>query len=355
MVSAEPAVRKWEKLMSNFVNLLRRQLNNCAVAIGAGALILTVTATQAGAQGKLESATLRLDWLASGYHVPFFYALDRGYYREHGIDLQIADGKGSTTTLQVVASGNETFGAANLSTMALGVAKGMPLLSVAALIQKAPDAIISLQGAGISKPKDIEGKRGGFVPTSATTRIFPAFAKAANIDESKVKRLQIESSARYSILLQGNADYVLGWSFTDDYRINKHKPTAPPILFADSGVNILSIGIVVSKDTLAHRTPLVKGFLAATVKGIAESIRNPEAAVAATMKARPNSDPDAMMEAAKQLAGYVQTAHSKNRPYGWMAKEDWEESRRILVQYLGLDKSVQIGSLYTNAFLPESK
>jgi len=315
-------------------------------------ILLAKMAATARAQ-TTESASLRLDWLASGYHVPFFYALERGYYRDQGIDLTIADGKGSTTTLQVVASGNETFGATNLSTMALGVAKGVPVVAVAALIQKSPDAILSLKDAGIASPKDIEGKRGAFVVTSASTKIFPAFAKAAGINMDKVTKLQIEGSARYSVVLQGNADFVLGWSFTDNFKINKHKPTAEPILFADSGVNILGIGVVVNNETLKQRGSLVRRFLAATVKGIDETVRNPEAAIDATMKMRSGTDREALADAAMHLKPYLRTKLSENHPYGWMAEEDWEQSKHILVQYLGLSDSIPIDSLYTNAFLPE--
>jgi NitT/TauT family transport system substrate-binding protein len=315
--------------------------------------ILLAAVTETARAQNIESAVLRLDWLASGYHVPFFHALERGYYRDQGIDLTIADGKGSSTTLQVVASGNETFGATNLSTMALGIAKGMPVVAVAALIQRSPDAILSLKDAGIAGPKDIEGKRGAFVSTSASTKIFPAFAKAAGIDVDKVTKLQIEGSARYSVVLQGNADFVLGWSFTDNFKINKYKPTAEPILFADSGVNILGIGVVVSYETLKQHSSLVKRFLAATVKGIDEAARNPQAAIDATMKMRPNTDREALADAAMHLAPYLRTKFSENHPYGWMAKEDWEQSKHILVQYLEMSDSISIDRLYTNAYLPQ--
>ena len=335
----------------------RKQIPFLLQAMSAGALATAIACAAlaprpALAQSKLEPATLRLDWLASGYHVPFFLALERGYYRDQGVDLKILDGKGSTTTIQVVASGTDTFGAANLTTMTLGVARGMPLVAVAGLIQKSPDSIISLAGAGISKPKDMEGKRGGFVPTSASDRIFPAFAKAAGVDINKITKLQIESRSRYSILLQGNADFVIGWSFTDAYKIGKIKPIAPPILFSDSGVNVLSVGVIVNKDTLEHRQSLVRKFLAATAKGIDETVRSPEAAVDATMKARPSADRDALLEAAKKLSFYLHTKNSMSHPYGWMAKGDWDASKDILVEYLGLKSTVSTDSRYTNAFLP---
>jgi NitT/TauT family transport system substrate-binding protein len=328
------------------------RLASCAILISVACSALLSLQCPASPQPRLEPATLRLDWLASGYHVPFFLALERGFYREQGIDLQIADGKGSTTTLQVVASGSDTFGAANLSTTALGIARGIPAVAIAGLIQKSPDSVISLAGAGINSPKDMEGKRGGFVPTSASDRIFPAFAKSAGVDAQKIAKLQIESSARYSILLQGNADFVIGWSFTDAYKIGRQKPIAPPILFSDYGVNTLGVGVIVSRDTLEKRAPVVKGFLAATIRGIDQTLRDPQAAVEATMKLRPGADRDALLEAARRLGEYLHTKNSAAHPSGWMAPEDWEQSRHILVEYLGMKDSVPADTFFTNAYLP---
>ena len=322
------------------------------VAAGLCFALIALAAPQASAQAAPESATLRLDWLPSGYHTPFFLALERGYYRSAGVDLQIFDGKGSFTTVQAVAAGTDTFGLASLPTMAIGAARGMPLVAVAGLIQKNPDSVISLRDAGISKPKDLEGKRGAFVPTSAGDRIFPAFAKATGIDMDKITKLQMDSAARHPTLLQGNADFVIGWSFSDAYRINRQKPIAPPMLFADHGLTMLSTGVIVGKDTLAKRGNLVKGFLAATVKGLDEMLQSPEAAVDVTMRQRPGADRDALLYVAKALGGFMRTENSAGKPPGWMAKEDWAESRRLLVTYLEMSDAVATEALFSNDYLP---
>ena len=325
---------------------------SCVAAMILGSILLS--SQSASAQPK-QQATLRLDWLASGYQAPFFLALDRGYYRDQGIELEIADGKGSNTTIQVVASGAESFGFANLSATALGIGRGLPVMAIACIIQKSPDSIISLLGSGIQQPKDIQGKRGAFSPTGATDRIFPAFAKLAGIDMSKVTRIQIESSARYSVLLQGNADFVVGWSFDDGYKIGKQRPIEPPILFSDNGVNTLSAGLITSKEMLATRPDLVRGFLVATIRGLQETIKSPGDAVEAMRKKRPNADRDALLAAAQALGSFVHTPNSAAQPLGLMAKEDWEETRRILVDYLGMSGAIPVDALYTNELLPRSK
>src|SRR5207247_3710634 len=64
-----------------------------------------------------QDVTLRLDWIPSWDHAPFYHALERGFYRDAGLNVTIGQGKGSMLTAQVVASGSETFGFMDFSTM----------------------------------------------------------------------------------------------------------------------------------------------------------------------------------------------------------------------------------------------
>src|SRR4029453_5706466 len=152
------------------------------------ALVLPVIAATAllpapsAAQGALTSVSLRLDYLPAGYHAPLFLAVQRGYYREQGIDLQISDGRGSNPSLQSVAAGNDLIVLANYGTMTEGITKGMPVIGVGGLIQRLPDAVISLKGSGIKTPKDLEGRPMTIPPASAVFKLFAAFVTATGID-----------------------------------------------------------------------------------------------------------------------------------------------------------------------------
>src|SRR5205823_3455966 len=148
--------------------------------------------------------TLRLDWWAGAYHLPFFLAAARGYYDEVGISLDILDGKGSLAAIQTVGAGSDLIGLANLSTMAIAVGKGIPLVAIAASVQKSPDAVIALKGSGITKPKDVEGKRWGVVSDASYARTFPAFAAANGIDIGTITRLHASAGTVYSVLLNGS-------------------------------------------------------------------------------------------------------------------------------------------------------
>lgn len=71
-----------------------------------------------------ERVTLRLDFVPSGYHGPFYVALDKGYYREEGLEVRIGRGFGSTDTIKRVSTGADTFGFADLYTAIKGVSEG---------------------------------------------------------------------------------------------------------------------------------------------------------------------------------------------------------------------------------------
>jgi NitT/TauT family transport system substrate-binding protein len=322
-----------------------------AKLIGASAVLAGMCAVDASAQINLERASVRLEGL-SGYHAPFFLALERGYYKDQGIDLSVYDGNGSTLTIQVIASGSDTFGVGSLSGVAIAVGKGVPLVSVAGIIQKNPDAVIALAERNILRPKDIEGKRGAFVPNGSTDRLFPAFAKANNIDLDKISRINISRDNRYSVLLQGNADFVLGWSFTDAYRINRQKPISPPILFSEHGVTMLGAGIFLTRETAAKRPKLIRAFLAATVRGFEDALEDPIAAVDAEVRARPVVDREFMLAGMQSLRNYMRISSTTTLPTLAMTKEDWEKTRNNLVEYLNLSPSTTIDAFYTNEFLP---
>lgn len=323
----------------------RRMLIGAGLAAGVG--------LSSRAMAQTQAATLRLDWTPSGYHAPYFLALAKGYYKEQGIDLQIFDGKGSLSTLTAISEGADTIGIASLATMSLGVSQGRQLIAIGGMIETMPDGIISLKGSGITKPKDVEGKTWGYNPDDYSTKLFPAFAAAAGIDESRVKKVQLSHAVVHTSLLTGKIDFMIGWEFTDALRVARQKPIEPPIRYADYGVNMLGGGIFVHKKTAAEKGPLLKGFLAATAKGFDEALKNPEPAVEALAAARPGADKELLLEQLKRTPAYLHTKSTAGKPFGYMAAEDWETTLKFMKQAFEFKTDVKASEVYTNEFVPK--
>ena len=110
------------------------------------------------AKAQTQPLTLRLDFLTSGYHAPIFLALEKDWFKKAGIDLTIVDGNGSTTTVQLVGSGQVDVGHAALSVMAVAQSKGVPLTSVAAIFRRGDIALLLPEESPIKSVKDLAGK-----------------------------------------------------------------------------------------------------------------------------------------------------------------------------------------------------
>lgn len=306
---------------------------------------------QADGAKALEKVSVRLDWLAGAYHAPLFLALERGYYRDAGLDVSISNGQGSISTLQVVGSGNDTIGLASISALTLAASKGLPVVAIAGLIQRAPEAVLSLESAGISKPSDLEGKRWGAVAGDEAQRLFLAFAERNGVDVGKVRKVSLNHSAAITSLLNGDVDFICAWALQDGLKIAKAKPIAPPMLFADSGLNTLGTSFFVTRDTFKAKPDVLKRFIGATARGAEDMQREPAAAVDAVMRARPEGSRDVLAEEVAALPPYLHTERSAGHAFGWIAPEDLAEMLKVMKTYYELPDSVAPEQIYVRDFV----
>ncbi|MGE5270084.1 MAG: ABC transporter substrate-binding protein, partial [Thiohalocapsa sp.] len=148
--------------------------NILTAALAAAAAVLSHGAS------ALDSVTLITDFGYNGRHAYFFEALDKGYYRDAGLDVKIVRGQGSVDAIRQVGAGNAAFGFADAGSLVLARANDrIPVKLVAIVYGKPPQAIFCREDAGLKQAKDLEGSSianpaGGSIPD-----LFPAFAKAA--------------------------------------------------------------------------------------------------------------------------------------------------------------------------------
>src|SRR6266513_1234049 len=102
----------------------RRQFLRKAGA--AAALAAFPFARSTHAQSKRQ-VTMRLDWLYQGPNAGFMIALDKGFYDEVGLSVEVGPGKGSGSTAQLVGSKATQFGFSDGYVVANSVAKGMSI------------------------------------------------------------------------------------------------------------------------------------------------------------------------------------------------------------------------------------
>jgi NitT/TauT family transport system substrate-binding protein len=291
--------------MSGTSKAIRRLVAGTLIA---GAVIASTILLCPGTSRALENVTLITDFGYNGRHAYFFVALDKGYYRDAGLEVKIVRGQGGADAIRQVGAGNAMFGFGDAATLVLARANDqIPVKLVAVIYRKPPQTIFCREDAGLKKPKDLEGNTIAAPAGSAVTPIFPAFAKAAGFDAQKVRWAVTQVESMTDLLAAGKvlctADFIVGEPLVR-YKL------APAKLvhfdFSAAGLSYYSNGIVATAATIANKPDLVRGFVAATVRGMKDAFADPTAAGAIMHKIIPQVDATVAKEETEAVAELAQ-------------------------------------------------
>jgi NitT/TauT family transport system substrate-binding protein len=316
----------------------RRDLVKLAAA---GALAAAVAAP-AFAQSK-DKVILMLNWYTYSEHAPFYLGKEKGFFDAEGIDLDIQEGRGSAVTVQAVAAGSATFGYVDVPTMIKAAAKGAPVKAIGVALQTSAMSVMGFTDKNIKTPKDIIGKTVAITPGDSLVQIWPLFLKKAGLQETQFKTVAGDAQTKLNAVINGQADLLLGYVMDQNIKLQDaaHKGVTP-IRFADYGVNMISSGIIANKDTLSGKADMVKRFMRAATKSLEAAEKDPEAAVAATLKAQPKSgQPDTMLTGVKLTTALYHTDETKSLRPLRVSMKNVNESLDLLVQYGGMDPATR--------------
>jgi NitT/TauT family transport system substrate-binding protein len=339
-------------LPSRPYNISRRRAIKTAIA-ASGAMLLPGGFHRARAQNALKQVSMALDWVYQGPNVGFMLAQDKGYYREAGLDVTINPGKGSVSTAQLIASKVAQFGFADGYVVGNGVAKGMGIKAIGGIFRRNPAAVVVLADSGINSPKDLEGKSVAITAGSAQFQQWPAFAKGAGLDTSKIEVVNIDPAGVGVALVTGRVPAIAGFAqgYVPSVEARSKKETRI-FWYADYGVRVVSNNIIVQDDLLKSDPELVRAFVVASIKGFLYGRAHPDEAVATVRKYLETADP-AITRREMELSWKTWvTPNTQGKSLGWSADQDWVETVNVLKQYGGVTTPLSPEMLYTNDFVP---
>lgn len=307
----------------------------------------------AGAQG-LTKATVRLAFNYNGHRSPYLLGVDKGFYKDEGLDVEVLEGKGVTSSMQLVASKQDTFTIVDPPSLMLGAAQGMPLRQVAQLYQISPNALISWKDQGIAKPADLVGKTVATLQGDTTTTMLYALLAKNGIDRTAVSIVASDGGTRNQTFLSKRAQAITG--FYNDSYLGLSATTEGNVnyfMYSDFGIDTMGDGIAAHLDTIKSSPKVVQGFVRASLKAYEYALAHPEEAIASLMKRSPSLKPEVEMQKLKATARLLETADTKANGIGYSSKARWEAAQDLMKEFGGLTKTeADVSVFFTNEFLP---
>jgi len=307
---------------------------------------------------KLTPVRFALDWRFEGPAAPYLVAIDKGYYKAEGLDVTIDPGSGSVEGINRVASGAYDVGFCDINLLVKyrDNPRNLPVKMVMMVYDTPAFSIITLKKTGIAKPKDLEGKVLGAPAGDGAWAQWPIFVQANKIDASKVKVENIGFPVREPMLAQGKVDAITGFWFSS-YMNLKAQGIAPEEIVVlhmrDWGLDLYGNGIVANPDFMRFNPKAVAGFVRGTIKGIQESVRDPEGAIESVMKRNAIAKRDVELERLKlSLARNFVTPDVKKNGIGAVDVKRLERSIEqigLTFQYTNKPKPADV---FTAQYLP---
>jgi len=321
--------------------------------------VITVIAPAATPAPKtVTHIRFTLDFAIQGPQAPFLVALDKGYFAEEGLSVVMDRGLGSADAVTKVAAGTYQMGYADINSMMEFNVKNpdKALQVVAMVLDSAPFSVLTLKGRGIEKPKDLEGKKLGAPAGDAPRRLFPVFAKAANIDATKVTWVSMDAPLREPTLIKGDVDAITGFYFTAYLNLIAVKVAPADIVafrYGDFGLDLYANGVMASPAWIEKNPDAVRAFLRALTKAWKETIADPKAAIDILRKREPLLDA-AVEEARLRLAieNNMLTKDVKERGFGAVRAERLKSAIDAVATGFELTAKPDADKIYTDKYLP---
>ena len=316
----------------------------------AGALALVLGVASVAPSLAADKVSLRLNWLLSGVHSIFYLGVEKGFYKDAGIDLTVGEGQGSARTVQVIATGGDTFGLVDGGSVIAGASRGAPVKSVLGIMNTSPYGMSFRADSGVKTIKDVEGKTIAATAGEASLPLLPAIWKQNDVDASKVKILNVDGPGKIVAILQKQADGILAGLEGQVVILNQKGLDQKVFSFAELGVNTQGLTIIANDEEIKSNPDLVKRFVAATLKSMEAAKADPDAAVAAAAKAKPQADPELLRAQLKVSLTLMPSPSQPDAPLGQMELTDWQRTLDLMKQYQDIETDKTADSFFTNEF-----
>lgn len=207
----------------------------------------------------LDHVALQLKWTHAFQFAGYYAALEQGYYRAAGLEVEIREAGPATHPVEEVLSGRAQY-AVGTSGLLLERAAGKPVVALAVVFQQSPYEIYAQPA--IHHPRDLEGKRLMVEPQAEE---LIAFLKKEGVDLARVKLVPHSFDAEG--LMRGEAEAISGYVSNEPYYFSRAHFAYQAFSPRSAGIDFYGDNLFTSERELRQHPERVRAFRAASLRG----------------------------------------------------------------------------------------
>jgi NitT/TauT family transport system substrate-binding protein len=292
----------------------------------------------------------------------FFVAKKKGYFDKQGIDVAaIQRGTGSPNAMRFVGNGNAEFGFGDLPTLAVARSQAVPVVALAAVNQHSPLGMLALSSKHkLTKPSDLKGLNIGVQPSGSTYVFLKAFLAINKMTLDDIKQSTVTPPYENYLLL-GRVDAVPGYIDAEvpELEAKAGGPGSLSIMQgSDFGYAVYGSGLFTSEKMIAEKSDLVQRFVNAYMQAFADVIKSPAEAADIVIELNPEyaAKKDVLVKQIEaDVKGTFFSADTKANGIGWMTKDAWASTTKILLEQGAMKQAVNVDAAFNTKYLSAAK
>jgi putative hydroxymethylpyrimidine transport system substrate-binding protein len=298
---------------------------------------------------KFPPVSVVLDWFPWSNHAGLFIAKDRGYFAAEGLDVTIRVPADPATILQTVAASRDQFGINYQTGVLIARQEGVPVVSIAALVQHPLNSVMTLKDSGITEPKDLVGKTVGWPAIPDNEPLLDTMLKSQGKSLDDVELVNV-GFALVPALIGKKVDAIVGayWVHESISAVNQGFPVNIMRMEEYGVPDFYELVLVTNEEMIAKNPELVRRFVRAVSRGYKDAIADPQDAVQLLKRVRPEVDL-AIESPGVELLAPLWAA--ENGVFGWQDEKRWVDFAQWMEENGLLSGDGDPGAAFDNSFV----
>ncbi|GIC76932.1 diguanylate cyclase [Moritella sp. F1] len=222
----------------------------------------------------LDTVNLDLRWEHQFQFAGYYAAIEKGYYQDEDINVNIRAGSANKDNIDEVISGRADFSISN-SELIQARLQGKPVVAISALFQYSPEILLSLKSSNINYPLELKNK---IIATRSGTLEPHLLAMLERQDSLLTEKPTIikKSDFNLGLFISGDVDVITSYLTNEPYTLSKmgidYKIMDPQAY----GINFYSDFLFTSEQFISTNYRLVERFKRASLRGWEYALANPD-------------------------------------------------------------------------------